>query len=203
MPVSRSSAYAVHAAPPPCSADPGVCHVSAPDLGAGRDEVERPRKRAVGDIERHHPALDAPVAAGLRDVDEVVPHGRRGAHAFADPPVGDLAHPQRRAGLGIERVQEAVLRAADHSAAGDRDALVRRVHLWPLRDVLVRPELLARRRIDRVRAEVRRDVQHAVVHDGPGRERSELAQLEDAHYAELRRVAVSLIRSSVDQRSAR
>ena len=150
-------------------------------LVAGGDEIEAPCERAVGDVERHHPALDAPIAARLRHVDEIVPHGGCGADAFTDAPVGDLPHPQRLAGLGVERVQEPVLRPANDSSACDRDPLVRRIHLRTLRIVLMRPQLSAGRRIDRIRAKVRGRVEDPVVDDRTRRERAELAQLEHAH----------------------
>src|SRR5437870_2084077 len=81
------------------------------------------------------------VAAGFRDVDDIVPDDRRGADALADAPVGHLTQPQRCAGPGIERVEETVLRTANHPPRGDRDALVGRVHFRTSRDVLVRPHL--------------------------------------------------------------
>ena len=188
VPVSRSSAYVVHAAPPPCSADPGVFQVSAPGLVPVGNEIEAPRQRTVGDVERHHPALDAPVAAGLATY-------TRSFHTIGAAPTPSpmLQSATCRtqsgvAGLGIERVEKAVLRAADDAAAGDRDALVGRVHLRALRDVLMRPELLARRRVDRVGAQMRGRVEDAVVDHRSGRERAELAELEHAHRAKIRRV---------------
>src|SRR5437764_3033020 len=106
------------------------------------NEIERPRKRTVVDLESHHPTLDTPVAAGLCHIYQAVPHDGRRADALADAPVGDLSFPESVARLRVKRVQEAVLRAANNPPMSDCDALVRRVHLGALRDVMLRPDAL-------------------------------------------------------------
>src|SRR5262249_4097607 len=138
-----------------------------PRVGAGfvtrRCEVEAPDLRAVLDLEGHHSTTDTPVAAGLGYVHEAGPHDRRRTDAFTDRPVSDLARPKDGTAFRVERIQEAILRSADHAAAGDGNALVGGVHLRALRYVLMSPPLLAGRRVDRVSPQMRRRVQDAVV----------------------------------------
>ena len=130
--------------------------MSAPGSVPGRDHGEAPGLRAVAGAESHHLAHDAPVAAGLADEDEVVPDDRGSGDEFADGRIHDLAIPERDTGLGVQCQQMAVLRAADHPPTGDGGALAVVGHLRPGRHVLMIPDLLAGRGVERVRAMRRR-----------------------------------------------
>src|SRR5262249_28741698 len=156
---------------------------------ARRRGVEAPHFGTVRDFERHDRALDAPVAASLAGEHEVIPDHWRDTDAFSDGPVGNLALPQYLAGLGIQRVDRAILRTADHASLRERHAFVGRVHLGSAGNVLMRPAFAAGFRVDRVRAKMRGGIEHAVVDDGSGLEGAELAELGHAYGTQARRGA--------------
>ena len=132
------------------------------------DRVERPQQLAVGGVERLDEAAHAVLAAVGADQHLAVDD--RGRHRFriALLRIGDLRFPQQLAGLGVERDELGVDRAHEQLAALDRDAAVvvaaadgdDRPQL-----VLVVPELLARRRVDRVDVVERRRQEHDAVDD--------------------------------------
>ena len=177
----------------------GILPCIRASLVSRRNQIEAPRQRAVSDIERHHAAVNAPI--GLANVDDVVPDDGRRADALARRSSRATCRSQStRAGLGVERVEEPVLRAPDDAPAGDGDTFVGRIHFWTLRDVLMTPELRTRGCIYRVGAEVRGRVENAVIHDRSGREGTQLTKLKNANGSQLRGVArVDL----VEQRVAR
>ncbi len=131
--------------------------------------VEGPEQLAVVGVERLDEAADAVLAAVGADQHLAVDGDRRHRLRVAGFRVGDLRRPQHLAGLGVEREQLGVERSHVEPVAHDGDAAVvraaaegrDRTHL-----VLVVPELLAGRGVERVQVVVRgRDVHDAVDDD--------------------------------------
>ena len=159
-----------------------------PRLGAGfarpRNRVPAPDLGPVGRTKRHHFAANAEIAPGLAYIDGVVPDQWRGRRVFASGRVHHLAIPQQRAGLCIERDQVAIGRTANQASGGDRRTFVVVLAHELAGPVLVGPARAAIRRVDRVRAEAGRDVEHALVHERRALKRALFAQLVGAHLAD-------------------
>ncbi len=157
------------------------------------DRVERPQQVAVGGAVRLQETPDA-VLAAIR-ADQHLAVDDRGRHRFrvALFGVGDLLFPQDLAGLRVERHQLRVDRAHEQPAALDRDAaiVVAAAHGDDRAElVLVVPELLARRRVDRVEmVERRRQIHDAVDDDGRGFHRFQHRGLEHERGLQLADVA--------------
>ena len=171
------------------------------------DRVEGPEQLAVRGIERLDEAAHAVFAAVRADQHLAVDdHGR---HRFrvALLGIGDLRLPQELAGLGVERDELRIDRAHEQLAALDRDAAIvvaaadrhDRAEL-----VLVMPELLSGRRVDRVDVIERRRQEHdAVDHDGRRLHRFQDRRLEHERGLQLADVAGIDLGAGVIARSDR
>ena len=158
-----------------------------PGLEAGftgaRHGVESPDRRAVGQTECTDPALDAVLAAGRADDDEVIDDQRRHGEYLARGRQRHLPGPQQMAVTGIERQQVAVVGAAHDVAVLDRHAAIVRPLLLVLRRPAIAPALAAGTRVDRDRQLRRRQVHRRAVDHRTGDEvleRADLVQAGDA-----------------------
>ena len=130
------------------------------------DREERPQQVAVGGAERLDEAANSVHAAVGTDQHLAVGDRRRHGDQMALFRVGNRSVPQQSAGPGIQRHESGVDRAHEQPAALDRNAAVVVAtagrHDRP-RLVPVLPELLARRRVDRVDMIERRGQEHDAV----------------------------------------
>src|SRR5262249_53545177 len=141
--------------------------LSARLVGIG-DEIEAPDLLPVLELEGADPVLGAPVGAGRSIDDEVADDERRHAEILALAGIRDLAAPEQRAFLQVDRDQIAVGGAADDAAILERYAAVgRRQHLV-LDAPGVGPTLAAGRRIDGDDRLVDGQIHHAVVNERTG-----------------------------------
>ena len=155
-----------------------------PGLARLRHGVEPPDRCAIGGAKCADPSLDVALAQRRPDQHEILEDDRRHHEDLAVGWLPDPPRPQLRAGLGIERQQVAVGRAAEDAAVFDRDTAVALEGHGLARLPRVAPLHTARRRVERDGARSGRDVHRPAVDDRPGLKIVAFADLEQARRRE-------------------
>ena len=110
----------------PRPAAAGLCRIPGPgvraELSRRWNGVELPQLAAARGVEGKHAPAHAEIAAGDANEYHAVPRKRRGRQRFTAGGIAGFDLPKQGAGLGIERQQAAIGRAAENTSVGELKA---------------------------------------------------------------------------------